>query len=333
MQKFYGKVTDANGSPVASARLSVYTENVNSPLPPIYRVDSNGALVSQANPLLTDSDGQYEFVTGDGSFTVRATGSSAVLNISKTVTQYTVPVATAAPVASKLNQQIFTSGSLWQAPFGVTQATITCLAGGSGGQAGGSGFTQGGTGGNGGATVRRTIGVISGDTYAITIGAGGNGGSPSFGAGVTGGNTSFGTVVTASGQTGTTTGYGGPVGRNVTADSTMIIFNGFGGICSGGSGGAGGATVAGSPGVTVETYAGGALGAALLGNGGGGGGGSSPYGAGGKGGNNTTSLNVGNNGVDATGYGSGGGGGPSGIITGGSGGKGTQGLCIVEWIS
>jgi len=330
--KFQGKVTDTSGNPVAGAQLTVTKTNVITPLPVIYTIASDGSIIAGANPFNSDSNGEYVFAVESGSYSIEATGSAAVLNISKTITQYQQQDVVD-PVPVTLNSLVFTSASSWNCPTGVIQATITCLAGGSGGQGGGNAVGTGGAGGAGGATVRRTIGVNPGQIYAITIGGGGNGGAPGLGAGSVGGDTSFGGIVTASGQTGTTLGYGGPVGRNVVADTTMMIFNGFGGICSGGSGGAGGNPGSGSVGVTVETYAGGAVGQGAGGNGGGGGGGSSPYGAGGKGGNNTSSLAVGSNGVDATGFGAGGGGGSSGTATGGSGGKGTGGLCIVEWIS
>ena len=89
MQKFSGKVIDTSGNPVANARLSVYQANVISPLPVVYKPNSDNTLGTLSNPFLTGSDGQYAFVVGPGEYEIRATGSSAVLNISKTITDFT----------------------------------------------------------------------------------------------------------------------------------------------------------------------------------------------------------------------------------------------------
>ncbi|MDO1875899.1 hypothetical protein Q2383_23240, partial [Escherichia coli] len=88
--------------------------------------------------------------------------------------------------------------------------------------------------------------VSPGVTYAIVIGGGGTAGAPSLGVGTAGGNTTFGTLVTANGApvpgalsgspgTGTTAGYGGPIGASVDIDTSEPIINGRGIICSGGS--------------------------------------------------------------------------------------------------
>ncbi len=339
MLKFQGKVTDTNGNPIAGAQLTVSKTNVILPLPVIYSINTDGSIYASANPFNSDSNGEYVFAVESGSYSIEATGSSAILNISKTITQFDQLEPTA-PVPVTLNTQGYLSNSSWTAPTGVTRATITAVGGGAGGRAGSSGIGTAGTGGGGGATVIREIVVVPGTTYPIVIGTGGNGGVPSLGAGGAGGNTTFGTFVTANGApapgaisgspgTGTTAGYGGPIGASVVADTSEPIFYGRGAICSGGS-----APGPSANGNDVETFAGGTAGASGGTNPGGGGGGATPFGKGGNGGGNPTDAATGGAGSDAlANSGAGGGGGASGATTGGAGGKGGSGLCIVEWIS
>ena len=334
MLKFQGKVTDLNGNPVPGAQLTISKTNVITPLPVIYTIASDGSIVASANPFNSDANGEYVFAVESGTYSIEATGSSAVLNISKTITQFTPTTSTgSSTVAVTLQSQTFLAGSSWTAPTGVTQATITCVGGGAGGRAGGSGFGTGGDGGGGGATVVRQIPVSPGVAYAIVVGAGGN-------SGLGGSNTTFGTLVTAQGGpssapgTGTTAGYGGPIGASVVPDSSEPIVNGRGVLCSGGSGGAAVSIGSGLDGNPLVTFSGGSGGGGGASQGGGGGGGASPFGKGGNGGINTTNAASGGAGTAAlANSGAGGGGGASGGTTGGAGGAGGSGLCIVEWIS
>ena len=148
MLKFQGKVTDTNGNPVASARLTVSTENVVMPLPVVFTIQSDGSVLPGANPLLTDANGEYVFAIASGSYSISVTGSSSVLNISKTITQYTEPTTTttATAVAVTLNRQVYSGTSSWTAPAGVIQATVTCVGGGGGGAGGGTVANRGGGG-------------------------------------------------------------------------------------------------------------------------------------------------------------------------------------------
>ena len=352
MLKFQGTVTDTNGNPVSSARLTVYTENVTSPLPVIYTINSDTTITVMQNPLLTDSNGEYVFAVASGQYSINATGSSATLNIGKTITQFepgTSSVSTI-PVAVTMNSQVFLSDSSWICPAGVTQATVTCVGGGAGGQGGKSGGLATGNAGHGGgagATVVRIVPVNAGVTYAIIIGTAGGPGAASNGLGTDGGNTTFGSLVTSNkglatgyGGTGTTTGIGGPAALSVVPNTSQMIFNGRGGICAGGDAGAGGANASGgngANGVQMETYLGGVGGTGTGGAAdcaGGGGGGSTPYGAGGAGGSSIGSPTTGGAGSSPlAGSGAGGGGGGTGVTTGGAGGSGATGLCIVEWVS
>ena len=336
-------MTDTSGNPVANARLSVTQTNVISPLPAIYKVNSDNTITALPNPFLSDSTGQYVFAAGDGEYEIAATGSAAVLNISKTITDFT-PSSGVPIVPVTLNRQVFMGSAAWTAPAGVIQAIVTCVGGGAGGQGGGI-TSQAGYGGGGGATVARTITVTPGLAYSIVIGPGGTGGSgafPGLGLATNGTDTTFGTLVTAKGGVqnapgvGTTAGYGGPIGLSVVADTSAMIFNGHGGVCSGGSAGTGGISAAGVSGNSVETYPGGTGGAYVSPKnaGGGGGGGATCFGAGANGGTNPTDAATGGAGASAlANSGAGGGGGAAGATAGGTGGNGGSGLCIVEWIS
>jgi len=99
----------------------------------------------------------------------------------------------------------FTSSGSWTAPAGVTVAEIFVVGGGGGGggcQVGGTGNVASGGGGGGGAVVKRTVAVIPGTSYTITIGSGGSGGTATTTTvtnGGNGGNSSFGSLGTAFG--------------------------------------------------------------------------------------------------------------------------------------
>lgn len=345
MLKFQGKVTDTSGNPVPGAQLTVTKTNVITPLPVIYTIASDGSIFASANPFNSDSNGEYVFAVESGSYSIEATGSAAVLNISKTITQFDQqPVAEAVPVAFR--SAVYTTNSSWTAPAGVTQVTVTCVAGGAGGQAGSVG-TVGGVGGGAGATVWRTLPITPGTTHLILVGAGGTGGVAPGGLGTDGGDSSFGSLVLAYGGLnsgvggrGTTLGFGGTNALTVPANSSWPVFYGRGGVCAGGDGGAGG-TVGGTltavDGWPVESFPGGVKGAfhvPAVQTVGGGGGGSSAFGPGGDGGGNDSGAAAGSAGsTPASGYGGGGGGGAEGSASGGAGGAGKPGLCIVEWIS
>jgi hypothetical protein len=154
--------------------------------------------------------------------------------------------------------------STWTAPTGVTSVIAACWGGGGGG---GDGSNTGGGGGGGGAFASSTITVTPGDSYTVTVGAGGAKPAVAAAAGGAGGDSSFwSNKVIADGGNGGAGGTGAP---------------------SGGSGG----SLANSSG-TVE-YAGGAGGAAdnTSDGGGGGGGAGGPHGTGGTGG--TASITIG----------------------------------------
>ena len=83
----------------------------------------------------------------------------------------------------------FTASTTWTAPTGVTSVTAEVWGGGGGG--GGQNLaTDGGGGGGGGAYSKQTaITVVPGNSYTVTVGAAGAGGTS--GCGTTGGDSSF----------------------------------------------------------------------------------------------------------------------------------------------
>lgn len=190
---------------------------------------------------------------------------------------------------------IYTSSgsSTWTAPAGVTATLVVLLSGGGGG--GGSAEnpmthdSAGGGGGGAGGLGFTLFPVTPGNSYTVTVGAGGTGGVSADGS--NGGATSFSTFSVTGGN------YG-----NVNGGATP------------GVGGIGGGI---SPLIGASGEDGGV--------GAGGDGGSTPYGGtGGTGGGGTDG-----NGGDASGYGAGGGGANKDTGSGKDGGDGSSGFAIV----
>lgn len=104
----------------------------------------------------------------------------------------------------------------WVVPAGVTSMDIEVIGAGGGGS--GSYNTQGGNaGGGGGYFYRANIAVAPGQSYSMSVGAGGTKGL-SFGSGTDGAATSFaGTYVANGGTGGTINGGGGAPGTGGTA--------------------------------------------------------------------------------------------------------------------
>jgi len=75
MQRFFGTVQDTNGRAVVGATVTVYTAGVVTPLPAIYVTDGSlTSPASQANPMLTDSLGNYGFAAPDGTYDIVISG-------------------------------------------------------------------------------------------------------------------------------------------------------------------------------------------------------------------------------------------------------------------
>lgn len=137
---------------------------------------------------------------------------------------------TASAKTTSKGTQTFTASGTFTVPTAVRSIDIFCVGGGgaAGAVYGSSSNPYTSGGGAGGKTAtKKSYAVTPGDTFAVTIGAGGTG-STSNTTGATGGTTSFGSVVSATGGTGSTN----------RANSSS----------SGGTGGSGGSGGGGAPG-------------------------------------------------------------------------------------
>lgn len=269
-------------------------------------------------------------------------------------TTYTATATTAALKGS----QTFTSSGTFTVPNYVTKIDVFCVGGGGGGSSPSGGVTAAApSGGGGGYTAtKKGYAVSPGQTFGVTIGAGGVHASQA-GTGGTGGTTTFGNVLSASG------GLGGQYGRGVRGPGGAGGSGGGGGNpddkrksgAAGGSNGSAGnggtAYVEGSSitkpggsgqGTTTRAYAE-SSGTLYSGGGGGTSSGGAGSGGGGKAGifwqNSTAStetlaLCYGANGTANTGGGGGGGGchyTNSGNTNNYHGGNGGTGICLIRW--
>lgn len=103
-------------------------------------------------------------------------------------------------LASISNVQVFLASGTFTVPAGVSAVDVQLWgAGGGGGGCGGLTFNFGSAAGGGGYARRRISGLTPGAAIAVTVGAGGAGGTiPPSSAG-TGGTSSFGSYVSATG--------------------------------------------------------------------------------------------------------------------------------------
>ena len=171
-------------------------------------------------------------------------------------------------VASGASIQVFTATGTYTPTAGKTTFLMVLTGGGGGSGGTATGGATCGAGGAAGTAIRLLSTVELGSTATITIGAGGNGGSPGApsGTGATGGNSSF--VTAGSGGTFTATGGSGGTGSS--------------GVTSGGSGG----SATGTGALVLEGGKGAAWAISSAG-------GASFWGGGyGRGGNSPTSLNT-----------------------------------------
>jgi fibronectin-binding autotransporter adhesin len=246
-------------------------------------------------------------------------------------------VITTTRVASYATQG--TNVNAWIAPVGITKALISVWGAGGGG-GGNNTATAGGGGGGGGAFSRSVVSVIPGNTYSLTVGAGGIAGTDindATGDGGAGGDSWFtngaSTLALAKGGSGgarrSSTQAGGAGGP---ASSGIGDFK-----YSGGNGGNGNSTdwgFAGGGGASAGYYANGGNG----GNATGGGACANVWGDGGVAPEGGTDGPAGkshfNKSVDGDGHGAGGGGAGEESTTeplSGYGGVGGDGLVIVDW--
>jgi hypothetical protein len=239
----------------------------------------------------------------------------------------------------------------WTAPTDVTQVEVLVVAGGGGGVSGG--------GGSGGVIYNNSYPVTPGQTYTVSVGAGGNAGNCDIGAGTTGtngGNSVFGALTAIGGgaggqaggaQAGVAGGSGGGAAANggsANNGGAGTAGQGFAGGANGGFttspygvGGGGGAGAVGVSATSAGAFAGGGglqfgiSGTAQFYAGGGGAGAYTGAGAGGAGGSSVggtgSTGNTNNSTAGATNTGSGGGGGRSNNL----GSAGGSGIVIVRY--
>lgn len=275
------------------------------------------------------------FTDGPTTMTVQLNNGLAVVNIDINDTSKT-------PTGSQLFNSVVTNAS-WVAPPGVR--TITALIVGGGG--GGGNFA----GGGGGAGQLRyfTTNTSPGQTYFVTVGAGGArnaqgqqssfNNNPAFGGqpGTAGSTTGHGGTHTGGngGANGSNT-FAGGTGSSSSGTTNLIAGGGGAGSTQGGANGSGSTNTggAGGNGTMLSFYGNNTI--FICGGGGGGAGklgGAATYG----GGNGDSGNGIGDNGIAATGGGGGGGGANyEGTQTGGglvgyNGGQGGSGLVWIGW--
>jgi hypothetical protein len=231
--------------------------------------------------------------------------------------------------------QTYTSSTTWTAPSGVTSVEYLVVGGGGGGG------SYGGGGGAGGFRTAAGYAVTPGNTYTVTVGAGGVGGT-SNNRGTNGGDSVFSGITSlgggGGGSSGTNNGRNGGSGgggeRSTGSGGTGTAGQGNNGAAGRGSspyygGGGGGASAVGTSGSGTTAGSGGAgtsssiSGVSVTYAGGGGGSatsGTAGSGGSGGGGNGAVGNAAGSNGAANTGGGGGGGG--SNPNNGGAGGSG-----------
>ena len=137
-----------------------------------------------------------------------------------------------------VREAVFITSGTWTCPVGVTSILLDGCGGGGGGSCGAASAANGNGGGGANAVVGRTITVVPGTAYTVTIGTGGVGGTSSSTTGTTGGTSSFGTLLSLTGgggasrtSPGTSGGDGGAAGRSGSYYSGLGSFGGAGGGC------------------------------------------------------------------------------------------------------
>lgn len=194
------------------------------------------------------------------------------------------------PLPSSHGTVFFPSSGTWTAPTGITTIFLTILSGGGNGgnaSSGGSGGGGGGGGGSGALLLNFPYTVTPGNTYTVTIAAGG---SP----------TVF-DILSLSGGSNGTSASGSPGGGGGAASSGGTIDFASGG--NGGNGAAGNGAAGGAGGGATSYGGGGSAGGAGGGGNGGNGGNGSGYGSGGGGaGGGGNSGSPGNPGSGTTGF-------------------------------
>jgi hypothetical protein len=270
--------------------------------------------------------GNYITVTGSG-YTAQEIGtqSSAQAGVGNFVENLTPPVP---PPPLTVVSFTTTETTTWTAPAGVSSVEYLVVGGGAGG---GTGYDSGGGGGGGGGMVLTGIlAVIPGETYTVTVGAGGAGGPDERIniSGNPGSDSVFATVTALGGGAGqgsrTFTPTARFTGGAAQVNAIAAPLGGGGGGGGGAGGGGGGAGGAGGTSVSASSAGTGGAGVAssITGS-------SVTYGAGGRGGTANVNNNDGAAGDNNTGTGGG-----AGSATGsnsGAGGNGGSGIVVLKF--
>lgn len=284
-------------------------------------INSKGLTLSPPNAMGSDYSIVLPFLPVSQSImTIDASGNIATPGVypitGSSIANNTITSANIAPGTIVLQSQKFLTSSTWTAPTNVSSVIVYGCGGGGGGGAGVNTPTAAGGGSGGSGAIGRTalISVTPGNTYTITVGAGGA--ASSFG-----GDSSFGSLITFRGAKGGANG-GGSTGWAGNVDTTYSTGSGFGG----------GSSSSGGTGSLSSGFSGGTGGTDASNGGGGGGGGAGESGNGANGGNGGFPVGgLGGSPSANSGGGGGGGGGSVGSSSGG-GGAGGSGFVIVSWV-
>jgi len=181
-----------------------------------------------------------------------------------------------------IQKQIFTSNGTFTIPTGITQVKVMAIGGGGGG-AGNTGGGGASGGGGGGCAIKWLTGLTPGNTLAVVVGTGGNGGAAGANNGISGNNSSVASgtqtisTITANGGTNGITGNAGGGAGGTASGGDLNIGGGGGGygyITTGNPGGHGGSSFlagqtndgSGGPGQSGQLYGGGGAGSDAVGN-------------------------------------------------------------------
>lgn len=222
------KITDVGGNPIEGATVSGL---VGSPV-----TDTNGYVtgIVQTNVVTIYPPSKYPDLKSTSVNVASYIGKLAI---------HTIPI----PVVSNNTIIRYTESSQIRFSAGTKSIDVCCVgAGGGGGGYYAGTESQVGGGGGGGAIVNMyNISVTPHTDYTITIGSGGNAGSPDVGG--DGGSSSFGNIVIANGGSGGTPASGGASGSPTsgtggyksdgTASNTVTEFDDSITFYSGGGGG------------------------------------------------------------------------------------------------
>lgn len=222
------KITDVGGSPIEGATVSGL---VGSPT-----TNTNGYVtgIVQTNVVTIYPPSKYPDLKSTSVDISNYIGKLAI---------YTIPI----PVVSNNTIIRYTESKQIRFSAGTKSIDVCCVGagGGGGGYYAGTESQVGGGGGGGGIVNMYNISVTPHTDYTITIGSGGNAGSPDVGG--DGGSSSFGNIVIANGGSGGTPASGGASGSPTsgtggyksdgTASSIVTEFDDSITFYSGGGGG------------------------------------------------------------------------------------------------